>query len=276
MPRHLRFGHDLRGVHDRDAITVCIPRDGLIVEVDVVHEEGHPVYGKMSIGNIPSDFRSLQGNRYVSIWRPSRRHTSDIHTVSVGGPYMTLEDAVEDLQHAAKKANKHAEKAKGVNMRRTANRRPRDSQRSKMYKWERDEPLLRNLWKSMPEDDVVKFFDKVVNEEFKYGHKPTLTFRSGGRSSYGSIFGIRLLPCHHNKHIVLHELAHTMTFHDNMDKQIAGHGAEFMGMLVYLLVKHCNVDYSSLRESINQAKLKCDMPKCYWKWVQRQKEAKAA
>lgn len=275
MPR-FNSCYDLRGSHDRNCISVLLPGTGFMgpIEIDVVHEVDHGVYGKLSIGIIPSVI-SKTDMPYVIIWRPSRRHTTDLHNVPASGLHGTLEEAIADLPEANKKVQYLAKEERDRQTRRVKSKRPRDSQRTKVYRWERNDGLLTSLWKTISKTEVESFFNMVVEEEFKYGNKPTLSFRSGGRFSYGGIFGIRLLPCHHNKHVILHELAHTLVSHD-VNKLVAHHGEEFMGMLVYLLVKYCNMDYSSLKKSVREANLKCEMPECYWRWINKQNEAKAA
>lgn len=118
--------------------------------------------------------------------------------------------------------------------------RKRDSQRSKVYAWERRASggtFGGEHFKSL--DEVAEYAKPIWRaERGRYGKAryPVPRFESGrGRGvAYGSGL-IMLGRPSRNPWVVLHEMAHCLT-HDAANRE--GHGPRFVGVLIGLLARH--------------------------------------
>jgi hypothetical protein len=275
----------MRGRHERNWVEVDTGyvNAGLIATY-VEHEVAHKTYGTLGIidGGPYSD-------KWFVIWRPSRRNTYRKIVVMVDPlsfdriiDYNSCGEAVDSLDYW---------KENFVPPERKKRNRPRDAQKSRVYSWE--------SWAAItlsPEEDAVitrwngskarkiyasleRHREKKYLREFlknvcaELGEKvPELKFRSGGRSSYGGI-KIRLLPCDCTQRILLHELAHVLhrRWYDWRNQQ--GHGKEFVGVYMYLLVRFGGVDYLRLLDTANKRRVKFLPPTEQGEWCLKEAAA---
>lgn len=132
----------------------------------------------------------------------------------------------------------------------------------RLYAWENAvvAPLDRSV---VPFDQMQAIVDYVWAEE-GLRWPPRVRPLRGARSTVAT--GSRLAihaPASLPTWVLLHEIAHalTSTVHDKGD----GHGPDFVGMYVRLLVKHCRLDRIFLEDSLTKAGIRSNPiahPRC--------------
>lgn len=284
-----------KGRHERNWVWIDTgyQHDGR-VEVEIIHEEkseGHGVFG------VVAPFYT--GESWYVIWRPNRNYTTDWKIVvmsekqeskyswregqmeDVSVQYDSLGKAIESLSYW-QKTFERPEKPKLY--------RPRDSQKSKMYRWEHrmvEQIGPREITSEGREVSTCErkrehmylhmYLNEVCNQLGE--EKPDLKFRSGGRSSYGGI-EIRLLPNHCTITVLLHELAHVL--HRRWGRETPNgvihqaHGKEFVGIYAYLLIRFVGIDKHELLGHAVKSKIKILLPEQYWEWIRTNTERKVA
>lgn len=114
--------------------------------------------------------------------------------------------------------------------------RPRDNQRSRLYKAE-DHPSIPKGQAFKTVKEMQNYVDALLGSQWfkaRWG-KHAIEVRDGrGRQSACAWFNVVKMPCYfRNEKVLLHEVAHTLTPH-----RFAAHGPEFAR--TYLtLVQHC-------------------------------------
>lgn len=136
-----------------------------------------------------------------------------------------------------------------------------DSQRKRVYSWERSlftsgvgkdkHPLNKRLNK----DEIKDLFKMVLDHyDIPENERPKLKFRSCyGKSSFNYGWGrnfIRLSRSHYQAWVIVHELSHFLSrrAYGGYDK-IAGHGPEFVGYYIDVLVEVGGQDLKTLLKS---------------------------
>lgn len=129
----------------------------------------------------------------------------------------------------------------------------RDMQRKRLYVWEKNTPVLADFWKapSMLRSEVILLCKQIlrdagcgvdhVNRKFKI----EFNCRSGG--AHGSERGVDFTPTYLPKIIVLHEMAHALTW-PSRDK--AGHGPAYLACYLTLLNRYLGVDMAEMMRSL--------------------------
>lgn len=142
--------------------------------------------------------------------------------------------------------------------RRSRSTKVRDSQRRKVYNWER---VVLDYYNSptLTHNEMTDFVKKVTAENGIVLRK--LKYRSGGSCSFArSRDELQFLPCHMNKIIACHEIAHLIVndkwIKKVYEKRVAGHGPEFVREYVNLLVKYCGFNEAQLVNSLKLHKVK--------------------
>jgi hypothetical protein len=145
-------------------------------------------------------------------------------------------------------------------------KKPRDSQRSKLYGWERSE--LKTEWLVTDKENTPlgeAGCQKLVNEawaEFAYLGKPPTVRVMGNRGRGTAGFSYIKLSASYlstqTKWYVLHELAHVIITRITAypKKQVAGHGPEFCTQYARLLDKHTAARFADVIASMKDARLK--------------------
>lgn len=271
-----------RGYHSRRWVK-CWDLDGCgIDKYPVEHEEPSNVhYGVFSV--IYCDYRE----RFYVVWRANRNATRDTKVMRESGPerhvwyneevrYTTLEEAVASIPFW-RAQYVPPEKPK---------RRLRDSQKGKVYRWEHK--MAEDIGPTEPNEDfregqpervrILNVLERRRSENYlrlALDHicinlgvdTPDLKFRSGGSTSTGSRWRIRLLPCHRTMLVLLHELAHVLHYRWDKGKGEQGHGKEFMGIYAYLLIRFGGVNKDNLVRHAIRAGVKLELPDQYWTWA---------
>jgi hypothetical protein len=279
-----------KGRHSRNWIWADI--DYNRSEYELEYEKDASDYGVFGV--IGNGYDDEDGEWYV-IWRPNRNHTTEyyvkvmskiVQQYSWGGTrdepikYDTLDDAISSITTRWQNEFERPEKPKRY--------RPRDSQKSKLYRWEHimareigpTEPNVEGkdidmLHRKRDHIYLRMFLNAVCNELGE--DKVDLKFRSGGRSSFGGLCGIQLLPCHCHHLVLLHELAHVL--HVRWGKKTNGkkhqsHGKEFTGVFAYLLIRFGGIDKTGIIRHAREFKVNLLLPEQYWDW--KEQESKAA
>ena len=273
-----------RGRHDRRWIK-CYDLDGngydeYEVEYEVAAQD--PGYGVFSI------IHHWYREKYYVVWRKNRNVTRDTIVMRdpLGGDhvwqreevgYGTLDLAIMSLDawntcfEFPMREKRH---------------RPRDSQKSKVYRWEHQmakdigttEQVSTGKWPNGSESFVERNYlerkrsDTFLRDALEHicfnmnEHPVELKFRTGGRSSFGGR-NIRLLPCHRNLLVLLHELAHVLTRRWYGGKRIQSHGPEFVGVYAYLLIRFGEVKRDAIVRHAAKANVKMSLPDRYWTWA---------
>ncbi len=138
--------------------------------------------------------------------------------------------------------------------------RARDSQRSRVYAWERSQNHGGTQWVQTMSLDEVEAFLKPIwrTERGRYGktafkRAPAVQAGRGGGMAYGDdrlTFGRRV----RNQYVALHELAHALNRRSN-----PGHGSRFVGILIGLLARHLGRDADTLLASAYEQGIKVDV-----------------
>lgn len=284
-----------QGSHDRNCLEVYL--FGYSTWGRVVYEANARIIGEHGVFSVVH----IKDEGYIVAWRPGRnvtRHwnirlmTNDVDGYPYGRTeiYETRQEACDSIPEWMYRF-KYPKKEKHWRM-------PRDSQRSKVYRWEhkmahdigqKEEVLSKTYGGTgyISTDVYVErdslslrrsreFLQKTLNEICSGLDEevPTLKFRSGGQRSYGG-FNIRLAPSHNNTLILVHELAHVIHRRWGDWTTESAHGAEYVGIYAYMLVRFCGVDYNQLILHARDAGVKISMPKQFWNWYNtiEQKEA---
>jgi hypothetical protein len=251
-------------------------------EAEVQHEEPCEIYGLFGVVE-----GRWSGNWYV-FWRPNRNHTL----------HYDLKVMIDPLSHDREIAYKSCGEAVDSITYWLANfvppakfkkTRPRDSQKNRCYTWEhkmaRDigpeefvetrrypsgdsSGVMRNKLERRRSHDLLQsVLEHICNN---LGEKvPELKFRSGGSHSFGGT-KIRLLPCHCDYLVLMHELAHVL--HRRWGRKTDGkrhqsHGQEFVGIYAYLLIRFGEVEKGALLRHAVNAKIKLLLPEQYHEWA---------
>jgi len=264
------------------------------IECELEHEVKSTDYGTFGVAH-----GFGYDEHWWVIWRPNRNYTQE-WKISVMSEmresqfswekgkmeyapvtYDTLGAAVASLEHW-QKSFLHPPRRKRS--------RPRDSQKSKVYKWEH---LMADALGEVELDErgrevsalerkrdhmyVHMFLNDVCRE---LGESvPELKFRTGGRHSFGGT-KIQLLPCHCNHLILLHELAHVL--HRRWGRKSAkgvrhqSHGQEFVGIYAYLLIRFANIDKFEIIRHALRFRVQMRIPEQYWVWVEGVAERRVA
>ncbi len=140
----------------------------------------------------------------------------------------------------------------------------RDSQRSKLYTWERDE--LKTAWLVIDKDNTplgetgAQSLVNLAWDEFVGligGDRPTVKVagnRGRGAARWSLILLSSLYLTSQTTWYVLHELAHVIQM--RMEIQIAWHGPEFCDLYARLLDKYTAANYKHVIESMKESGLK--------------------
>jgi len=113
----------------------------------------------------------------------------------------------------------------------TRGHKTRDSQRSKVYKWEKYLLDITSL-EPLSEYDSIALVEKLWST-YRLDCPPSVYFPDHGKVARGGRTKISLPPWARNELIVAHETTHSLT-----DKpEIAWHGPEFVGLISEMLVK---------------------------------------
>jgi hypothetical protein len=263
-----------KGRHQRNWIRLGTWGD----EYEIHHEEQSNTYGIFGVVGYDDEWRI--------IWRPNRNYTTDwkidvmskkIEVSYSNYPreeeviYPTEEDAIAAIAHWQENFD-HPKKPKRYH--------PRDSQKRKVYRWEHkmafdigDQELLdgahRNttvLERKHDHAHLQTFLSEICSE---LGEKtPELKFRTGGRSSKGG-YRIRLLPCHCNHLVLIHELAHVLHRRwgtKTNDVRHQSHGKEFVGIYAYLLIRFGGIDKDAIIGHARFSTVNLLLPERYWEW----------
>lgn len=118
--------------------------------------------------------------------------------------------------------------------------RPRDSQRAKVYAWEGTwvpgVDTSADAQGYLTLEECRKLAEKVA---FDYGSWPIPVADGRGRRRAGGFpTGISMPRWSRQTPIVLHEVAHTLTFRHFRWGKVAGHGPEFVRLYIELLVRY--------------------------------------
>jgi len=258
-------------------------------EFEVIHEEKSENYGLFGV------FAYYDDEEWMVFWRPNRNCTTEwkikvmsekIEVSYSNYPreeeikYPTEEDAIAAIAHWQENFE-HPEKPKRY--------RPRDSQKGKLYRWEHimareigptelnSERKVDLLHQKHDRRYIRKFLKTVCNE--LGAEDIDLKFRSGGNCSSAGYCGIRLLPCHLNHLVLLHEAAHIQHRHwgnktDGNKHQ--AHGREFVGIFMYFLIRFGGVDKSEIIRHANEHKIDFLLPTKFWEWEDSETQEKAA
>lgn len=259
----------MRGTHSRNFVEVDTGHynDGFI-DVDISHEEPCESYGTFGV---------IDGGCYSSqwyvIWRPSRRHTRNWDIKVMVDPlsfdhiiaYSSCGEAVKSLAYWKENFVPPERKKSG---------HVRDVQKSRVYSWEKwasmtlspeeeeFEPrpnggVRRKIYASLERTRDKKYLRKFLKTVCaELGEEaPELKFRKGGQRSFGGNKRIRLTNFNLTQRMLLHELAHGLTYRWTKG-DVQSHGKEFVGIYMYLLVRFGGVDYINLMRSANKRKVK--------------------
>ncbi len=200
-------------------------------------------------------------NNYAIFWRRTKniiRYWSDgldCIKLRIG----TLDEAERYYKHALETYNP------GPNATRRCKRRGKpDSQRKRVYAWERglfNAPSTLDkhpLNEKLTPVEVKDLFKKVLDHyDIPKNERPVLKLRSCyGKSSFNHGWGsqspfIRLSKSHNKTWVIIHELSHFLTYRASSEdhNNIAGHGPEFVGYYIDALVEVGGQDLKVLLKS---------------------------
>jgi len=148
----------------------------------------------------------------------------------------------------------------------------RDSQKQKVYDWERHvvAPLSK---RSVPFDQAQAFVDGVwLTHGWLYPPQVSKMPKQATRTMATGCRGEIRLPAHTPDWVILHELAHTLT--SNEHGHTDGHGADFVGVYIKLLERVLNIPTLMTMFTLKQANVKFNL--AVLPWMQRRNEEKRA
>jgi len=133
-------------------------------------------------------------------------------------------------------------------------KRPRDSQRKKVYDWERKEVFFGKVFLSPSDYLTLEFCTQLVKRVYRDHNfpAPAVTNKKRGHA-FGSKYVVELPLWARRLDIVLHEIAHGLT--DHYAPAEAAHGRTFMGIYIYLLGRYGKQNANTLIRSARQANL---------------------
>lgn len=281
--------YNMRGTHHRNFVYANVGHaHGHVHEVELEHETKSETYGWFSV------FHSYYSSKYFVLWRATRNHQKEYTTFVMHDgvdqrPVYSWERDYLAYDSMADALNSISMWERIFEFPKPKRRRLRDSQKSKFYTWEHmmikdlgpTEEVEIHKW---PNGDTTvaehaiasrKRSEKYLNLALDhicinmYVDRPPLKFRTGGSMSTGGLRdGIKLLPCHKNLHILIHELAHVLTRTWFGRRGIQGHGQEYAGVFAYLMIRFCDIDKAALISHAAKAKVKLVLPEQYWEWEQ--------
>jgi hypothetical protein len=135
-------------------------------------------------------------------------------------------------------------------------RRPRDTQRSKLYQWERETFGLREARAPVTLREVEHLLGRIARH-YKVSRVPAV-LDGRGRNSPGwspHRYAVQLPRQARTRADALHEAAHWLVDCLYWGREPAWHGPEFLGVLMYLLVKYGEADRTHLARTANEARL---------------------
>ena len=275
-----------KGRHFRNWVTLN-SGGWLCDEYEIMYEESAQGYGVFGVVGYDDEWRV--------IWRPNRNHTTDYYIKVMVDRipcadytwrkfredhtyYKTLDEATRSI------ATRWQDEFVGDKPKRY---RPRDSQKRKVYRWEHkmayeiggkerlegsnhDTTMLERLCAH----EYLQMFLKSICYELGE-EAPELKFRTGGRSSKGG-YRIRLLPCHCNQLVLIHELAHVLHRRwgtKTNDQQHQSHGKEFVGIYAYLLIRFGGIDKDEIIGHARFSTVNLLLPERYWNWAKIKRKA---
>jgi len=166
-------------------------------------------------------------------------------------------------------------------------KRQRDSQRSKLYAWERQYVDGRPTWASWAERHETGKHPKMtlaecqalVNKVWRsyFGPGPTppeVKDGRGSRRALAGFFHISLPRWARTRHSVLHEVTHSI-LDRSCRYDLAGHGPEFVRIYCELLVRYDGRKLGELTRSARASRLKVASPSAYEPATKWEKEAQA-
>lgn len=126
--------------------------------------------------------------------------------------------------------------------------RVQDSQRQKVYDWERH---FYQLGTQMTQHEVGAFV-RQIESDFRSVNKNLirLSFREKGGCYQRGYNEINMAKYGWNRDVVIHEMAHWVNTSINYRDKVAGHGPEFMGIFMLMLAHYQGY---CLTDMINQA-----------------------
>jgi len=128
----------------------------------------------------------------------------------------------------------------------------RDSQRSKVYRWER-EAITDFYLPKITLEACTEFVVKVCKDiEFT---PPRVTDGRGRKGACAFSNRICLPAYSRTRPIVLHELAHIIA-KQTFGREIAGHGSEFVRCYMWLLQKYCKQPLRHLQVTATKSRVK--------------------
>lgn len=134
-------------------------------------------------------------------------------------------------------------------------RRPRDSQRQKVYDWERNN--VSGFREGISLDECRKFAARVCRDSH---FMADVTDGRGRRSACAYSHRICLPTGCRTKAIVLHELAHCMLQQYSDYHAYAGHGPEFVRVYMWLLQRYHKQSLRTLRATAKLCRVKYAPP----------------
>lgn len=133
--------------------------------------------------------------------------------------------------------------------------RPRDNQRSKVYKWESDfleKDCICNATLTLEQcSDIISkvWMEQKVRKVSV--PPPLLKDGRGRRRGSGSVHAIKLPVFARRLYYLLHEISHALT-----PTRYASHGPEYLRIYIELLSWYCDIPKSDLLRSAKEMKLK--------------------
>lgn len=128
---------------------------------------------------------------------------------------------------------------------------PRDSQRARVYKWEKalmrrynkiDEPIARA--------DITKLVHRM---SMACGVRtPNLSYRNGTGSANANASRIRFNTLTPPPWMVAHEFAHVALRQKYGPSKYAGHGPEYVSIYIYLLERYVGIPANEARKSAEE------------------------
>ena len=143
---------------------------------------------------------------------------------------------------------------------------PRDTQRERLYRWERRERRtsggLFHGDPRMTSEEVENLVAKVYRR-LGFPRSPRIRFVGEGRRwAKGGPMGLVLPPWACCMHVVLHELTHSL-----LPAYCPSHGPEFVRAFMDLLYRFMHVKTGPLRRSLRASKIKIAQDDTTWEFI---------